>query len=235
MVEFIADTNPLSRLPEKAMHPSAEPATILIAEDNEPMRLVVRELLRPEGYLLLEATDGMTALLLAEERLPALVVLDLHLPVLSGIELAERFKGWMPFLVLTVDRQDASVRTCLERGALGYTVKPPDPTAFLLQVRTALARGEEHRQLRQAIQETQRVAKAVGILMMYFDLPEDVAQRALTMCASTERRRAVEVAADVIAAGARIGRFRRSRGQGFAMTPEIVAAFDCLHRLDFHL
>ena len=220
-------------VPEKVMHPSVEPATILIAEDNEPMRLVVRELLRPEGYRLLEAADGMSALLLAEEWLPALVVLDLYLPELSGIELAERFQGWMPFLVLTVDRQDASVRTCLDRGALGYAVKPPDPTGFLLQVRTALARGEEHRQLRRAIQETQRVAKAVGILMMYFDLSEDVAQRALTLCASAERRRAVEVATDIIAAGARIGRFRRSRGQGVTLTPEVAAAFDCLHRLSF--
>lgn len=215
------------------MRKPSESPTILVAEDNEPMRLVLRELLRPAGYRLLEAADGMSALLLAEERLPALVVLDLYLPELSGIELAERFQGWMPFLVLTVDRQDASVQTCLERGALGYTVKPPDPAGFLLQVRTALARGEEHRQLRQAIQETQRVAKAVGILMTYFDLPEEVAHRTLVRQASVERRRAVEVATELIAAGECIGRFHRSRGQGVALTPEGTAAFDCLHRFRF--
>lgn len=217
------------------MRKPSESPTILVAEDNEPMRLVLRELLRPAGYRLLEAADGMSALLLAEERLPALVVLDLYLPGLSGIELAERFQGWMPFLVLTVDRQDASVQTCLERGALGYAVKPPDPAGFLLQVRTALARGEEHRQLRQAIQETQQVAKAIGILMMYGNLPEDVAHRALARQASVERRRAVEVATELIAAGACIGRFRRSQGQGVTLTPVEVAAFDCLHRFRFDL
>lgn len=215
------------------MYPSPEPPLILIVEDNEPMRLVLQDMLQPEGYRILEAADGMSALLLAEEQLPSLVLLDLGLPSLSGLELAQRFQGWMPFLVLTIDREDKSVQTCLELGALGYILKPPEPQAFLLQVRAALVRGKELCQLRQAIREARQVAKATVTLMMYFHLPEDVAHGALVERASTERRRVVDMANEVFAAGECIARFRWNQGQGLALTPETVAALDYLNRFTF--
>ena len=176
------------------------PAKILIAEDSEPMLLTLRDVLHEEGYELQEAADGMTALLLAQENMPDLVLLDLYLPGLSGIELAEHFQGWMPFLVITVDDQDQSIKTCIERGALGYIVKPVREIDLKTQVRTALARGKENQNLRRGIQETQVTSKAIGLLMAHFGLTQDAARRLLCARASAQRRRATDLAADIVGA-----------------------------------
>ena len=176
------------------------PAKILIAEDSEPMLLTLRDVLHEEGYELQEAADGMTALLLAQENMPDLVLLDLYLPGLSGIELAEHFQGWMPFLVITVDDQDQSIKTCIERGALGYIVKPVREIDLKTQVRTALARGKENQNLRRGIQETQVTSKAIGLLMAHFGLTQDAARRLLCARASAQRRRATDLATDIVGA-----------------------------------
>jgi len=176
------------------------PAKILIAEDSEPMLLTLRDVLHEEGYELQEAADGMTALLLAQENMPDLVLLDLYLPGMSGIELAEHFEGWMPFLVITVDDQDQSIKTCIERGALGYIVKPVREIDLKTQVRTALARGKENQNLRRGIQETQVTSKAIGLLMAHFGLTQDAACRLLCARASAQRRRATDLAADIVGA-----------------------------------
>lgn len=176
------------------------PAKILIAEDSEPMLLTLRDVLHEEGYELQEAADGMTALLLAQENMPDLVLLDLYLPGLSGIELAEHFQGWMPFLVITVDDQDQSIKTCIECGALGYIVKPVREIDLKTQVRTALARGKENQNLRRGIQETQVTSKAIGLLMAHFGLTQDAARRLLCARASAQRRRATDLATDIVGA-----------------------------------
>jgi response regulator NasT len=175
-------------------------AKILLAEDSEPMRLTLRDVLHAEGYDLLEATDGVTALLLAQEHLPDLVLLDLYLPGMAGIELAEHFQGWMPFLVITVDEQDQSIQTCIEHGALGYIVKPIRDIDLKTQVRTALARGKETRNLRRGIQETQVTSKAIGLLMAHFCLTEEAARRLLCAQAAAQRRRAADLATDLVGA-----------------------------------
>jgi response regulator NasT len=188
-----------------------EAPRILLVEDNEPMRLLLGELLRQEGYQLLEAPDGVSALVLAEEKTPDLVVLDLALPGMSGLEVADRLRGWMPFMVITVDREDHSIQACLDQGALGYALKPPDPENFVLQVRTALVRGKETLNLRRALQETQHIAKALGMLMVYFQLSQEAAYRTLVARASAEKRRSADVAAEVIAAFECIQRFKPDR------------------------
>lgn len=183
-------------------------AKILIAEDSEPMRLTLRAVLHDEGYDLLEATDGVTALLLAQERLPDLVLLDLYLPGMPGIELAEHFQGWMPFLVITVDQQDQSIKTCIEHGALGYIVKPVREIDLRTQVRAALARGRETQHLRRGIQETQVTSKAIGLLMAHFGLTEEAARRMMCARASAQRRRAADLAAEIVGAFDLINRLR---------------------------
>lgn len=220
------------------MSPMPKSPTILIAEDEATMRLLIKGLLQQEGYRIIEATDGLSTLILAKEKMPDLVVLDLYLPGLSGMDVADQLRGWMPYLVLTVERERDSVQACLDRGALGYTPKPPDPETFVLQVRTALVRGkeilarnQEIANLRRGIQETQNIAKALGILMVYFDLSEAAAYQTLSSQAAAERRRALEVAEEIITAWNRISAFQRRLGRGISMTREVIAAFDCLNRL----
>lgn len=191
----------------------AKPAlpTILIAEDNEPMLLAIKAVLQQEGYNLIEAMDGTTALLLANEKMPDLVLLDLYLPGMSGIELAKHFQGWMPFLVITVDRDDKNIQTCLDRGALNYILKPIKDEDLRIQVRAGLARGQEYQNLRRGIEEIQITSKACGLLMSHFDLTETAAREMLCAKASAQRRRAADLAAKLVEAFDVINTFRPSQ------------------------
>src|SRR5512143_1259303 len=138
---------------------------ILVIEDNDTMRLLITTLLEESGYEVVEAVDGMSALMAVENDPPALAVLDLHLPDLSGLEIASLFHQRVPFMVLTVDGNDEYVQRCVDLGALGYLLKPPNGDEFLRHVRVALGRGQELLNLRRALHETQAISKAVGLLM----------------------------------------------------------------------
>lgn len=127
---------------------------ILVIEDNGTVRAILAAALADAGYDVIEAADGMTGLMLAESAAPDLAVLDLHLPDLPGLEIASLFHQRLPFLVLTMDSESEQVKKCIDLGALGYLVKPPDIDGFLRQVQIALKRGWENLNLRRALQET---------------------------------------------------------------------------------
>ena len=83
------------------------------------MRIVLAAALADAGYEVIEAVDGMTGLMLAESTAPDLAVLDLHLPDMSGLEIASLFHQRLPFLVLTMDSESEQIQRCIELGALG--------------------------------------------------------------------------------------------------------------------
>src|SRR5512143_2298221 len=188
---------------------------ILVIEDNDTMRLLITTLLEESGYEVVQAVDGMSALMAAENDPPALAVLDLHLPDLSGLEIASLFHQRIPFLVLTVDAGDESVQKCIDLGALGYLVKPPEMEGFLRQVRVALERGQETLNLRRGLYETQMISKAVGVLMAYHTLSEETAYQQLLSFAIAHKRRTAEVARELIST---FGRWIRLKATGEAYT-----------------
>jgi len=173
---------------------------ILVIEDNGTVRAILAAALADAGYDVIEAADGMTGLMLAESAAPDLAVLDLHLPDLSGLEIASLFHQRLPFLVLTMDSESEQVKKCTDLGALGYLVKPPDIDGFLRQVQIALKRGWENLNLRRALQETQAISKALGILMARYHLSDEAAYRKLLSFATSHKRRVAEVALELIGA-----------------------------------
>ncbi|HYQ91835.1 MAG TPA: response regulator, partial [Candidatus Competibacteraceae bacterium] len=206
--------------------PSKHHSRILVIEDNDTMRLLITTLLEESGYEVVEAVDGMSALMAAENDPPALAVLDLHLPDVSGLEIASLFHQRIPFLVLTVDADDDFVQKCIDLGALGYLVKPPEMDGFLRQVRIALERGQETLNLRRALHETQVISKAVGVLMAYHALSEETAYQQLLSFAIAHKRRTAEVAKELIST---FGRWMRLKATGEASTR---AARTCATFLD---
>jgi len=206
--------------------PNKRHPRILVIEDNDTMRLLIATLLEESGYEVIEAVDGMSALMAAENDTPELAVLDLHLPDLSGLEIASLFHQRVPFLVLTVDADDDSVQKCIDLGALGYLVKPPEMDGFLRQVRVALERGQESLNLRRALHETQVISKAVGVLMAYHALAEETAYQHLLSAAIAQKRRTAEVAKELIST---FGRLIRLKATGEASTR---AASTCATFLD---
>jgi DNA-binding response OmpR family regulator len=115
---------------------------VLIVEDDEEIALALQRSLRMEGYEVRVAVDGEVALQAAGSFLPDLVVLDLGLPKLDGIEVARRLRadGDVPILMLTArDAVDSRVEG-LDSGADDYLVKPFERQELLARLRALLRR-----------------------------------------------------------------------------------------------
>ncbi len=115
-------------------------AAILVVDDDPGIRALVGGLLGRVGYQVWEAADGAAAITAARRERPALVVLDVELPVVSGYEvyrdLRDRYGDSLPVLFLSGARTEPYDRAAgLMLGADDYVVKPFDPGEFLARVR----------------------------------------------------------------------------------------------------
>ena len=186
---------------------SAEKATphLLVIDDCPLTCRLLTALLTAEGYRVTTAYDGAGGLAAARNHVYDLAIVDLHLPDLSGIEVAGLLQPEVPFLALTIDRSPEAVQACIDKGALSYLVKPLDADTFLRQVQVALERGREQRNLRRALKDNQAINKALGVLMGYFQLSEEQAFQSLMAYASTRNERALRVAGRILEAIERMG------------------------------
>ena len=101
---------------------------ILLVDDSEPFRDIVRSMLRerPEFQVSAEASDGLAAVQMAEELRPDLILLDIGLPKLNGIEAAKRIHLLVPgsvIIFLTINSNVRVVQAALGNGAKGYVLK----------------------------------------------------------------------------------------------------------------
>jgi len=121
--------------------------TILVVDDEEDILELVQYNLKREGYGVLRAGTGEGGLALAESKLPDLVVLDLMLPGLDGLEVCKRLKGsrrteQIPIIMLTAKGEEADIVTGLELGADDYITKPFSPKELVARIRAVLRRKE---------------------------------------------------------------------------------------------
>jgi DNA-binding response OmpR family regulator len=116
--------------------------TVLVIDDEPIVREVVASYLQHEGYETLEAGDGHTARRLLEDEPPDLVVLDLMLPGIDGLELCRwiRARSDLPVIMLTARGEEADRIVGLELGADDYIAKPFSPRELAARVRTVLRR-----------------------------------------------------------------------------------------------
>src|SRR3954471_3155226 len=120
------------------------PATVLVVDDDDRLVSSVRRVLAYEGYRVLTATTGTEGLQLARDESPDLIILDVMLPGLDGLEIARRVQaaGGVPLLMLSArDRIEDKVAG-LEAGADDYIVKPFAVEELLARVRARLRRRE---------------------------------------------------------------------------------------------
>lgn len=119
--------------------------TILIVEDEPPLRDLVRGYLKREGYTVLTAEDGLTGLDLARLHRPDLVVLDLMLPKLDGLEVCRRLRTFSDayVLMLTARADEIDRIIGLEVGADDYLTKPFSPRELVARVRAMLRRPRQ--------------------------------------------------------------------------------------------
>ena len=121
--------------------------SVLVVEDEEDIMEVIRFNLEKEGYEVHQALSGEKALQVIENNLPSLVLLDLMLPGIKGLDLCRIFKQndrtkAIPVIMLTAKSEDADIVAGLEMGAEDYITKPFSPRVLLARVRTVLRRRE---------------------------------------------------------------------------------------------
>jgi CheY-like chemotaxis protein len=119
--------------------------TILVVDDEPTIRVLIRAALEGTGYRLLEAADGASALQVARSQRPDLILLDIALPRLSGLEVCRRLKedpttAATPILLLTGLVQQAERQAAEEVGAQGFIAKPFSPAALVAQIDDTLLR-----------------------------------------------------------------------------------------------
>jgi DNA-binding response OmpR family regulator len=118
--------------------------TILLVEDEYPMRVALEDAFKHYGYEVVSASDGETGLKLVEEKKPDLVVLDVMLPHMDGFEVCKqlRQRGFMrPILMLTARSQEVDKVIGLELGADDYVTKPFGDRELLARVKALLRRA----------------------------------------------------------------------------------------------
>lgn len=122
---------------------TADPATILVVEDERAIRRALELNLGAAGYRVVTAEDGVDALRIASRTHPDLVVLDLGLPAMDGTEVIEGLRGWtsVPILVLSARDAEAEKVRALDLGADDYVTKPFGVEEVLARVRAALRRS----------------------------------------------------------------------------------------------
>lgn len=187
---------------------TAKTRRVVVAEDESLIRMDIVETLRDAGFDVIgEAGDGETAVRLATELRPDLVVMDIKMPQLDGISAAERLhkENIAPVVLLTAFSQKDLVERASEAGALAYVVKPFTPNDLLPAIEIALARHEQILALESEVSdlaerfETRKlVDRAKGLLNQRMGLTEPEAFRWIQKASMDRRLTMHDVAAAVI-------------------------------------
>jgi two-component system, response regulator PdtaR len=183
------------------------PRRVIVAEDESLIRMDIVEILRDNGYDVVgEAGDGETAVALATELRPDLVVMDIRMPVMDGIEAAKRLSEnhIAPVVLLTAFSQKELVEQASEAGALAYVVKPFTPNDLLPAIEIALSRYQQILTLESEVAdlverfETRKlVDRAKGLLNERMGLTEPEAFRWIQK-ASMDRRTTMHAVAQAV-------------------------------------
>ncbi|MFD9705571.1 ANTAR domain-containing response regulator [Lentzea sp. NPDC059081] len=181
---------------------------VLVAEDEALIRLDLVEMLREEGYDVAgEAADGEEAIKLASELNPDLVILDVKMPKVDGIEAAQHIAGnrIAPVVILTAFSQRDLVERARDAGAMAYLVKPFAKRDLVPAIELAISRFTELAALEQEVAglterlETRKVVeRAKGVLMTKQGLSEPEAFRWVQRTAMDRRTTMKAVAEAVI-------------------------------------
>lgn len=180
---------------------------VVVAEDEAVIRLDIVEMLREVGYDVVgEAADGESAIRLAEELRPDLVVMDIKMPILDGISAAERIAKARiaPVILLTAFSQKELVERARDAGAMAYVVKPFTAADLIPALEIALSRHAEISSLESEISdlterfETRKVVeRAKSLLQTSMGLSEPEAFRWIQKT-SMDRRLTMREVADTV-------------------------------------
>jgi DNA-binding response OmpR family regulator len=116
---------------------------VLLVDDDPDLLAVIAFALQQAGFLVVKATDGISALHILEQEKPDLAVLDINLPRMNGFELAQKIRqaSRIPIIMLTVRREEEDVVRALGMGADDYLTKPFSPKILIARIRALMRRA----------------------------------------------------------------------------------------------
>ena len=181
---------------------------IIIADDESIIRMDLNEMLTSLGYLVVgEVGDGRSAVNLARELRPDLVIMDVKMPGMDGIEAASALtkEKIAPVLLLTAFGQRELIQRANEAGVVGYLVKPFRESDLTPAIEVALARFGEFKRIEKEVEtlkdalETRKIVdRAKGLLMARDSLTEQQAFRRIQKMSMNTRRAMREIAEAII-------------------------------------
>jgi two-component system, response regulator PdtaR len=181
---------------------------IVIADDESIIRMDLKEILTHLGYDVVgEASDGRTALELARKLQPDLVILDIKMPTMDGIEAAEfvTAEGLAPVVLLTAYSEHALIGRAKNAGVSGYLVKPFRESELMPVIELALARFHEMKdvqsevgELREKLEARKIIERAKGMLMEVHGLTESEAFNRMRRTSMDSRKSMRDVAEAIL-------------------------------------
>jgi two-component system, cell cycle response regulator DivK len=121
---------------------------ILYVEDNYENKLFVRRVIESMGHEMLEAETGLDSLALATDRMPDLILMDVNIPGMDGLETTARFKqnprlAHIPIVALTANAMKGDRERCLAAGCNGYMQKPVGVSDLRREITTYAQKRQE--------------------------------------------------------------------------------------------
>ena len=183
---------------------------ILIADDEALIRQDLKEILIEAGYeVVAEAKDGHHALELAKEVYPELMILDIKMPNINGLEAAEEIQlalnKRIPTVILTAYNQPELIQKAGEIGAFAFLTKPLRPQDLVAAIETAKSRAKELEalyhdisDLKEKLEIRKLVEKAKGVIMKKLSLDEPEAMHFLQKKSMNDRVSIKSVAEKII-------------------------------------
>lgn len=185
---------------------------IIIAEDETLTRLDIKEMLIENSYDVIgEASDGIDALKLCREKNPDIVLLDIKMPLMNGLQVAkilkdEGFKGCI--IVLTAYNLKEYIEDASKNYVMGYLIKPIDEEIFLSRLNmiyTTYLRMEAYREegekIKKKLEERKFIEKAKGKLMEKYNCSEDEAYKKIRNLSMKKRISMLELANIILSSG----------------------------------
>jgi response regulator NasT len=182
-------------------------AHILIVDDDRLILATLGKGLRDAGYRVSEASESFAALVMVARDKPDIALLDVRMPDMPGVKLAECLASehGVPFLFLSAYGDPDIIQRANALGALGYLVKPLDVPQIIPSIEAALARSAEIKslkstgeQLNHALESGRETSMAIGILMERGRLDREAAFDQLRNYARSQRKSVHVIAAEMV-------------------------------------